>query len=57
MHAKSASPSKELEPETATGPGPETLNDEWLDETLDQSFPASDPVPSFRGDSVSRVAD
>lgn len=24
--------------------------DEWLDSALEQSFPASDPIPSFRGE-------
>ena len=24
--------------------------DDWLDTALEQSFPASDPVPSFRGE-------
>jgi hypothetical protein len=26
------------------------LLDEWLDSALEQSFPASDPIPSFRGE-------
>jgi hypothetical protein len=24
----------------------------WLDDALEQSFPASDPLPSFRGDPI-----
>jgi len=26
--------------------------DEWLDLALSQTFPASDPLPAFRGDSA-----
>jgi hypothetical protein len=46
MHAKHGDPPQELGVIQ-----PQTADDDWLDATLDQSFPASDPVPSFRGES------
>ena len=29
---------------------PTSEYNDWLDDALEQSFPASDPLPSFRGD-------
>lgn len=45
MNASSHESVNEPEPREPSGP-----LDDWLDSALEQSFPASDPVPSFRGD-------
>lgn len=44
----------------ATGAEPddrEALDDRWLDETLAQSFPASDPLPLFHRERMENVAE
>ncbi|MBM0106056.1 hypothetical protein JM946_15085 [Steroidobacter sp. S1-65] len=45
MNASSQAPADERPAQDETA----LLND-WLDTALEQSFPASDPLPAFRGD-------
>jgi len=41
---------------TSNSSGPERSVDQWLDEALAESFPASDPLPQFHGASEAVVA-